>query len=135
VNNAGASMRRLSLVQSMEECMRQSQGCRRAILLAGLLAAIGASHAQTQGENPDRQASLRTLQKEIGAAYEEAKKACGGSGAAERGACLKEARATYEREMKKAPAQLGAAPGGSVETTVQKTVGTTTSTTTTQTTR
>jgi hypothetical protein len=61
-------------------------------------------------EDPNRQARLRTLQKEIGAAYEEAKNACREGAAAGRGACLKEARATWERDMKNAPVQLDAAP-------------------------
>ena len=142
--------------------MRQLQGIRRALALAGLLAAMGAAQAQSRpqanGDNAvdqavkvkqageirrgdparwsqqdsSRQARLRTLQKEIGAAYEEAKNACKTSNAAERNACLKEARTTYEQEMKNAPAQLDAAPGGSVETTVQTTVGANTTTTTTQ---
>jgi len=68
-------------------------------------------------EDPTRQARLKTLQKEIGAAYAEAKNACRESAAAERPACLKEARATYEQDMKNAPAQLDAAPEGSVQTT------------------
>jgi hypothetical protein len=156
-------VRRLSLVQSKEETMRQSPASWRAIALAALFAAVGAAHAQSQPqangdgavdkavavkqageirrgdparwhqEDPGRQARLRTLQKEIGAAYEEAKNACRSAGAAERGACLKEARASYEQEMKNAPAQLDAAPGGSVQTSVQTTVGNTTSTTTTTT--
>jgi hypothetical protein len=142
--------------------MRQLPGIRCALALAGLLAATGAVQAQSQAEgdktvdqavktkqaqeirrgdparwsqdDPNRQARLRTLQKEIGAAYEEAKKACKTAGTAERSSCLKEARATYEQEMKNAPAQLDAAPGGSVQTTVQTTVGDSTTTTrTTQT--
>jgi hypothetical protein len=67
-------------------------------------------------DDPTRQARLRTLQKEIGAAYEEAKNACRDAAATERGACLKEARASYEQEMKNAPAQLDAAPEGSLHT-------------------
>ena len=63
-------------------------------------------------DDPTRQARLRTLQKEIGAAYQEAKNACREGAAAGRGACLKEARATYEQDMKNAPAQLDAAPEG-----------------------
>jgi len=59
-----------------------------------------------------RQARLHTLQKEIGAAYAEAKNACREGAAAGRGACLKEARTTYEQDMKNAPAQLDAAPEG-----------------------
>ncbi|MFC5550460.1 hypothetical protein [Massilia aerilata] len=73
-----------------------------------------------QGD-PTQQARLRTLQKEIGAAYAEAKKACGESPAAERSACLKDARATWEQDMKNAPSQLETAPQGSVQTTVQTT--------------
>jgi hypothetical protein len=143
--------------------MRELPGIRCALVLAGLLAATGAARAQSQvegdktvdravkvkqaqeiqrgdparwsQESPDRQARLRTLQKEIGAAYEEAKNACRAAGAAERSSCLKEARATYEKEMKNAPAQVDAAPGGSVQTTVQTTVGDSTTTTTTQETR
>ena len=68
-------------------------------------------------DDPTRQARLKTLQKEIGAAYAEAKNACRESAAAERPACLKDARATYEQDMKNAPAQLDAAPEGSVQTT------------------
>lgn len=110
-----------------------------AIALAALLASAGAS-AQTQPQpqtqavdirkgdptrwhqaDPTRQARLQTLRKEIGAAYAEARNACRGSAATERGACLKEARTTYEQDMKNAPAQLDAAPEGSVQTTVQTT--------------
>jgi hypothetical protein len=130
--------------------MRQPQRSWPAIALATLLAAAGA-HAQEQvqrnddstvgkavaakqandirsgdparwqRDDPSRQARLRTLQKEIGAAYQEAKNACRGSAASERSACLKEARATYEQEMKNAPAQLDAAPEGAVQSTVQTT--------------
>jgi hypothetical protein len=149
-------LRRLSLVLSMEENMRQPQASWRAIALAALLSAAAGAHAQAQGpdqarahddstvdkavavkqsgeirrgdpgrwyrEDPSRPARLRTLQKEIGAAYEEAKHACREAAAAGRGACLKEARTTYEQEMKNAPAQLDAAPEGSVQTTVQTSV-------------
>jgi hypothetical protein len=72
-------------------------------------------------DDPSRQARLRTLQKEIGAAWQEAKNACREGPAAERKACLKEARATYEQDMKNAPSQLDAAPQGSVETSGQTT--------------
>jgi hypothetical protein len=61
-------------------------------------------------DDPSRQARLRTLQKEIGAAYAEAKNACAKGGAGERSACLKEARATYDQDMKNAPTQLDNAP-------------------------
>jgi hypothetical protein len=75
--------------------------------------------ARWHRDDPSRQARLRTLQKEIGAAYQEAKNACREGVAAERNACLKEARATYEQDMKNAPSQLDAAPEGSVQTSVQ----------------
>ncbi|CAH0306047.1 hypothetical protein SRABI118_04584 [Massilia sp. Bi118] len=131
--------------------MRQQQGSWRALALAGMLAAAAAAQAQTQPQandgstvapavkakqaseirrgdparwhqgDPTQQARLRTLQKEIGAAYAEAKKACGENPAAERSACLKDARATYEQDMKNAPSQLETAPQGSVQTTVQTT--------------
>jgi hypothetical protein len=148
-----AHPRRLSLVESREKRMRQPQRSWPAIALATLLAAAGA-HAQQQAQtnddstvgkavaakqaneikrgeparwrrdDPSRQARLRTLQKEIGAAWQEAKNACREGPAAERSACLKEARATYEQDMKNAPSQLDAAPQGSVETSVQTTTAT-----------
>jgi hypothetical protein len=91
--------------------------------------------ARWQQDDASRQARLRTLQKEIGAAYAEAKNACRSSPAAERDACQKDARATYEQDMKNAPAQLDAAPSGSVQTTVKTTVGADTTTTTSTTSR
>jgi hypothetical protein len=126
---------------SKEKRMRQSQQSWRAIALACSVAALCAAagtramaqddstvdpavKARQSGEirrgdpsrwyrdDPTRQARLRTLQKEIGAAYQEAKNACREGAAAGRGACLKEARATYEQDMKNAPAQLDAAPEG-----------------------
>lgn len=77
--------------------------------------------ARWHQEDLSRQARLRILQKEIGAAWQEAKKACSQGAAAERKACLKEARTTYEQDMKNAPSQLDAAPQGSVETSVRTT--------------
>ncbi|CAN7482451.1 hypothetical protein [Massilia sp. LjRoot122] len=60
-------------------------------------------------EDASRQAQLRTLHKEIGAALQEAKNACKKVAASERSACLQEARATYQRDMQQtreqAPAQ------------------------------
>jgi hypothetical protein len=136
-------VRRLSLVMSMEEGMRNSQQSWRTIALACSVAALFAAawpgaNAVAQDDStvdpavkarqsseirrgdpsrwyrddPSRQARLRTLQKEIGAAYQEAKNACREGAAAGRGACLKEARATYEQDMKNAPAQLDTAPEG-----------------------
>ena len=59
-------------------------------------------------EDATRQAQLRTLHKEIGAALQEAKNACRKVAAAERNACLQEARATYQRDMAQAKAQVEA---------------------------
>lgn len=50
-------------------------------------------------EDATEQQRLRTLRKEIAAAYEEARIACRNAPAAERAACLKEARATYQQEL------------------------------------
>jgi hypothetical protein len=130
--------------------MRQAQGTWRAIALAAPLLAFAAAGVEAQTQTHDdstvdkavavkqageiqrgdparwyrddasRQARLRTLQKEIGAAYEEAKNACHKDAAAGRSACLKEARANYEQEMKNAPAQLDAAPEGALHTSVSQ---------------
>jgi len=48
----------------------------------------------------------RTLRKEIGAALAEAKQACQKGPAAERGACMKEAQATYQRDLANMPQLL-----------------------------
>ena len=56
--------------------------------------------------DPTRAARLATLQKEIGAALQEARNACKKRPAAERSACLKEARATWQQDMAQAKAQL-----------------------------
>lgn len=53
-------------------------------------------------EDATSQARLRTLQKEIGAALQEAQNACKKMPAAERNACMQEARATYQRDMAQA---------------------------------
>ncbi len=50
------------------------------------------------------QAQLRTKRKEIGAALQEAQADCKRVAAAERAACLKLARATYDADMKAAAA-------------------------------
>jgi len=61
-------------------------------------------------EDATREARLRTLQKEIGAALQEARNACKKQPAAERNACLQEARATYQRDMAQAKAQVDGDP-------------------------
>ncbi len=59
-------------------------------------------------EDTTRQAQLRTLQKETGAALQEARNACKKAPSAERKGCEQEARATYQRDMAQAKAQLDA---------------------------
>ena len=57
-------------------------------------------------ENPRMGARLRNLQKEIGAALQEAQGACRKMAASERAVCMKEARATYQQDMAGARAQV-----------------------------
>ena len=52
------------------------------------------------------EARLRTLRKEIGAALEEAKRACKQAPAAERKACMQQARTIYQRDMAQAKARV-----------------------------
>ena len=59
-------------------------------------------------EDATASARLRTLQKEIGAGLQEAQGNCKRQPAAERAACNKEARATYQQEMSGARAQVSA---------------------------
>ncbi|MET3131568.1 hypothetical protein AAKU55_001830 [Oxalobacteraceae bacterium GrIS 1.11] len=54
------------------------------------------------------QEQLRTLRKEIGAALQEAQAACRALPAAERPACVKQARATYQQDMAHAQQQRAA---------------------------
>jgi len=56
-------------------------------------------------EDATRQARMRTHQKEIGAALQEARNACKRLAAAERKGCEQEARATYQRDLTEAKAQ------------------------------
>ena len=57
-------------------------------------------------QNPGMGARLRDLQKEIGAALQEAQGACRKLSASERAGCMKEARATYQQDMAGARAQV-----------------------------
>ncbi|SFB92972.1 hypothetical protein [Massilia yuzhufengensis] len=57
-------------------------------------------------EDATPQAKLKTLHKEIGAALQEARNACKRAPAAERNACLSEARAVYTRDMAQAKAMV-----------------------------
>ena len=90
-------------------------------LLAGIcFLTLTSGHAQTsapQAGDPARwyvddataQQQLRTLRKEIGAAFQEAQAECKRMPAADRGACMKEARATYQQDMANAQQQRAAA--------------------------
>jgi hypothetical protein len=57
-------------------------------------------------EDATSQARMRTLQKEIGAALQEARNACKKAPAAERNGCMQEARAIYQRDMAQAKARV-----------------------------
>lgn len=59
-------------------------------------------------DDPTRQARMRTLQKEIGAALKEAQNACKQKPAAERSACMRDAKATWQDDMAQAKAQVDA---------------------------
>lgn len=77
------------------------------------------------------EAALKTVRKEVGAAYDEAKRACASGPAAERPACLQAARQTWQTDMKNAPAQVAAARDmGSVTTTTTRTTGSVSATST-----
>ena len=117
--------------------MRASIATLGGLALACVFALCSAAQAQNdagkaQGES--RQAALKTLQKEIGAAYDEAKRACARGPADGRSACLQKARQTWQDDMEGAPAQVQAAGGmGSVTTTRTTTVGDTSTTSVTTT--
>jgi hypothetical protein len=58
-------------------------------------------------EDATAQQQWRTRQKEIGAALDEAKRACAQGPAAERAGCLKAAQETYKEELAAARAEAG----------------------------
>lgn len=98
-----------------------------ALALACALMLCGAARAQ---DDASHQAAVKTVQKEVGAAYDEAKRACARGPAGERGPCLQRARQTWQDDLKHAPAQVDAARDmGGVTTTTTTTVGTTSTTT------
>lgn len=82
--------------------------------------ASGSDPARWYKDDGSRAAQLAALKKEIGAAQAEAQRACAKQPANARAACLADAKATYQRDMAGADAQVDAAPGGSVTTTVTK---------------
>lgn len=85
--------------------------------------ASGADPARWHEGDASWAARLATLKKEIGAAQAEAQRACAKQDASRRSSCLADAKATYNRDMAGAKAQVDAAPGGSVTTTITKTQG------------
>ena len=82
--------------------------------------ASGSDPARWYKDDGSRAAQLAALKKEIGAAQAEAQRACARQHANTPAACLADAKATYQSEMGGADAQVDAAPGGSVTTTVTK---------------
>jgi len=80
--------------------------------------------ARWHRDDAGREAAMKTLKKEIGAAYDEAKRGCAKGPANGRSACLQAARQTWQQDMKNAPAQLEAARDmGSVTTVTTTTTG------------
>ncbi|HEV7814128.1 MAG TPA: hypothetical protein VGP06_03390 [Janthinobacterium sp.] len=91
----------------------------RAALAGMYFFTLASGHAQMPPQNDDagprasdpqrwyvndatRQEQLRTLRKEIGAAYQQAQKECKQMAAPDRAACLKDARNTYKQDMSNA---------------------------------
>ena len=113
----------------MQSKPKQLTRCGLALALLALTLAMAPAQAQSSGDqntdaatankqageiargDPSRwsvedmsiQGRLRTLHKEIGAALQEAQSACRKVDRAERASCMKEARATYQRDMANAP--------------------------------
>lgn len=82
----------------------------RAALTGMCFLAMASSQAQNSGpqtgdparwyvDDDTAAAQLRTLRKEIGAAFQEAQAQCKRMPAAERSACMKDARATYQQDL------------------------------------
>lgn len=80
-----------------------------------------ADPARWTQDDGSRASRLATLRKEIGAAQAEALRACAAQAAGARTGCVAAARASYQRDMAGAEAQVDTAPGGSVTTTVTRT--------------
>ena len=112
--------------------MRKWNASRRGHALACALLAGASALPSMARDGAGDEARLRTLQKEIGAAYDEAKRACGARPDAEREACLTQARRTRDRDLKDAPAQVASSASmDSVTTTRTVTTGADSHTTTT----
>jgi len=112
--------------------MREWNANRRGLALACALLAGATALPSIAQDDAGNAARLLTLQKEIGAAYDEARRACAAGPAAERAACLAQARQTRDQDLKNAPAQVASsADMDSVTTTRTVTTGTDSRTTTT----
>jgi hypothetical protein len=120
--------------------MKQASVSIRAVLAAVLCVTSVAAGAQSMGDSavppavankqkseiargdPSRwytgdasyQSRLRTLKKEIVAAYDQGKRACTSGPGPERAACLKDARSTYEHDLAQAPELARNAPAAGV---------------------
>jgi hypothetical protein len=105
-----------AVAQSGDTTVPPAAAARQAGEVAG-----GTDPARWHQQDDSRAARLATLKKEIGAAQAEAQRACAQQEASTRSSCVAEAKATYQRDMAGAEAQVDAAPGGSVTTTVTKT--------------
>jgi hypothetical protein len=133
---AGFFLTRSTTIKELNMTQPGRLSLRALVGACALLAAVGAAPAQDSTDSnvpvatAQKQASeiargdparwyredastaqrLRTLQKEIGAALQEAQGACRKLAAGERAGCMKEARATYSRDMAAARAQVAAEP-------------------------
>jgi hypothetical protein len=104
-----------AFAQSGDAAVPPAAAAKQASEVAG-----GSDPARWYKDDGSRAAQLAALKKEIGAAQAEAQRACAKQPANARAACLADAKATYQRDMAGADAQVDAAPGGSVTTTVTK---------------
>lgn len=100
----------LALAQSSDANVAPSAASKQAREIAG------GDPARWYREDATRQERMRTRQKEIGAALDEAKHACRRGPAADRQACVKAAQDTWREEMaalrSEAPAQASAGEPG-----------------------
>ena len=112
--------------------MWEFNATRSGLALACALLAGSTTLSAMAREDAGGQARLQTLKKEIGAAYDEARRACGAGPAAGREACLAQARQTRDQDLKNAPSQVAASANmDSVTTTRTVTTGADSQTTTT----
>lgn len=104
-----------ALAQTSDTTVPPAAAAKQAAEVAG-----GGDPTRWYKDDASRPARLADLKKEIGAAQAEAQRACAQQPASARAGCLADAKSTYQRDMAGAEAQVDAAPGGSVTTTVTK---------------